>query len=148
MNCASIDKKMDVWAAKGSTLEEILRRPGIQLGEFEPILRKHDRWTDSAEVRQSVEIEIRYEGYITQQMRDAEKMQRMSARQIPEDFDYWKIEGLNRETREKLSRAKPRNLGMAGRIPGITPAAVAILNVQLEIRKAVKRRSFEGKEFS
>jgi tRNA uridine 5-carboxymethylaminomethyl modification enzyme len=81
-------------------------------------------------------------------MRDAEKIRRMSTRQIPEDFDYYRIDGLNRETREKLSRVKPHNLGMAGRIPGITPAAVAILNVQLEIRKAEKRRLNEEKESS
>ena len=63
----------------------------------------------------------------------------MSARSIPADFDYSAIDGLNREMREKLSRIRPRDLAMAGRIPGITPAAVSILNVQLEIRQARRR---------
>ena len=137
--CANLSDKIDIVAAKGSTLEELLRRPGIGLNEFEILLRNYDRWNESSEIRRSVEIEVRYEGYIQQQMRDAEKMRRMSSRKIPSDFNYWKVEGLNRETREKLSRLQPRDLAMAGRIPGITPAAVSILNIQLEIRKALSR---------
>ena len=58
----------------------------------------------------------------------------------PDDFDYSSIDGLNRETKEKLSRIRPADLAMAGRIPGITPAAVAIINVQLEIRKAEMKK--------
>ena len=76
--------------------------------DFEPLLRAHDRWPASPEVRRSLEIEVRYEGYIQQQTRDAEKVRRMSARRIPPDFNYWEIEGLNREIREKLSRIRPR----------------------------------------
>jgi tRNA uridine 5-carboxymethylaminomethyl modification enzyme len=62
-------------------------------------------------------------------------MRRMSARKIPADFDYSRVDGLNRETKEKLGRIRPVDLAMAGRIPGITPAAVSIINVQLEIMK-------------
>jgi len=65
----------------------------------------------------------------------------MSLRRIPADFDYSKIDGLNREMKEKLGRVRPRDLGMAGRIPGITPAAIAILNVQLEIMQAARKQS-------
>jgi tRNA uridine 5-carboxymethylaminomethyl modification enzyme len=140
-SCLGLSEKLDVASAGGATLEELLRRPGIGLREFEPLLRSHDRWPLSEEVRQAAEIEVRYEGYIKQQLRDAEKMRRMSARHIPPDFDYWKVDGLNRETREKLSRIRPRDLGMAGRIPGITPAAVSILNIQLELRQAGRRPS-------
>jgi tRNA uridine 5-carboxymethylaminomethyl modification enzyme len=143
-----LSEKLDVPAAKGTSLEELLRRPGIGLREFEPLLRNYDRWPASIEVRQSAEIEIRYEGYIQQQLRDAEKMRRLGSRQIPSDFDYWKISGLNRETCEKLSRVRPRDLGMAGRIPGITPAAVAILNIQLEVRQAKHTRSAAKPESS
>jgi tRNA uridine 5-carboxymethylaminomethyl modification enzyme len=134
-SCPNLSEKLDAVAAKGATLEELLRRPGIALGEFEPLLRKYDRWPALPEVRQSAEIEVRYEGYIQQQLRDVEKMRRMSARRIPPDFDYWKVDGLNRETREKLTKMRPRDLAMAGRIPGITPAAVSILNIQLGLRK-------------
>jgi len=58
------------------------------------------------------------------------------------------VDGLNRETREKLSRIRPRDLAAAGRIPGITPAAVSILNVQLEQRQAARKRSSEQQRFS
>jgi len=139
--CENLGSKIDVIAAKGCTIEELLRRPGIELRDFESLLRKFDRWPGSEEVRQSAEIEVRYEGYIQQQLRDAEKMRRMSARQIPADFDYSKVDGLSREMREKLGRLQPRDLGMAGRIPGITPAAVSIINVQLEMRKKARRNS-------
>jgi tRNA uridine 5-carboxymethylaminomethyl modification enzyme len=117
----------------------LLRRPGITLAEFEPLLRAYDRWPGAPDVRRSVEIEVRYEGYILQQQRDAEKLQRASARRIPRDFNYYEVEGLNRETREKLSTMQPLDLGMAGRIPGITPAAVSILNIQLELRRKRNR---------
>ncbi len=145
-SCSGLAGKLDVTSVKGSTLEELLRRPGITLAEFEPLLRYHNRWPSTGEVRQSVEIEIRYEGYIQQQMRDAEKLRRMSARCIPPDFDYYGVDGLNRETREKLSRIRPRDLAMAGRIPGITPAAVSILNIQLGLRKPLRSHLAEKPE--
>ena len=114
---------------------EILRRPEVLLRDMEPLLRQNNQWPDSEDVRRAAEIEVRYEGYIQQQQRDAAKMRRMSARKIPADFDYNTVDGLNRETKEKLSRIRPTDLAMAGRIPGITPAAVSIINVQLEIMR-------------
>jgi tRNA uridine 5-carboxymethylaminomethyl modification enzyme len=142
--CPDLTAKLDLAAVKGSTLEELLRRPGIQLKDFYPLLNAHQMIPESDEIGRSVEIEVRYEGYIQQQVKDAEKLRRMSSRCIPADFDYSKIDGLNREMREKLSRLRPRDLGMAGRIPGITPAAVSILNVQLEMIKSGRRRSSGG----
>jgi tRNA uridine 5-carboxymethylaminomethyl modification enzyme len=148
ISCPRLKDQLDVTTVKGSTLEELLRRPGIGLEALEPLLRAYDQWPASAEVRQSAEIGVRYEGYIQQQLRDAEKVKRMSARRIPADFDYWKIDGLNREIREKLSRIRPRDLAMAGRIPGITPAAVTILNIQLELRQTGRQCSAEKTDSS
>jgi tRNA uridine 5-carboxymethylaminomethyl modification enzyme len=148
ISCPRLNDQLDVTTVKGSTLEELLRRPGIGLEALEPLLRAYDQWPASVEVRQSAEIGVRYEGYIQQQLRDAEKMKRMSARRIPADFDYWKIDGLNREIREKLSRIRPRDLAMAGRIPGITPAAVTILNIQLELRQTGRQCSAEKTDSS
>jgi tRNA uridine 5-carboxymethylaminomethyl modification enzyme len=71
-------------------------------------------------------------------------MQRLSSRRIPQDFNYQKIEGLNREIREKLSRVQPLNLAMASRIPGITPAAISILNVQIEMARSRRSNSSES----
>jgi len=132
--CPALEGKVDVLSIRGSTLEEILRRPGISLKELEPFLRFHNRMPSSGEIRNIVEIEVRYQGYIQQQVKDAEKMIRLGKRRIPADFDYSSVDGLNRETKEKLSRIRPTDLAMAGRIPGITPAAVSIINIQLEMR--------------
>jgi tRNA uridine 5-carboxymethylaminomethyl modification enzyme len=84
---------------------------------------------------------IRTSERISDQMLSAKKrLARLSSRQIPPDLDYSGISGLSREMCEKLSRARPRDLGMAGRIPGVTPAAVSILSVQLELRKGRSRQ--------
>ena len=132
--CPGLCDKLDVTSVKGSTLESLLRRPGISLEDFRPVLQVHDRWPSSLEIEKSVEIDVRYEGYIQQQRRDAEKIKKVASRRIPKDFDYGKVSGLNREIREKLTRIRPTDLAMAGRIPGVTPAAIAILNIQLELR--------------
>ena len=137
--CPELMEKPGINEAKGATLEEILRRPEVLLHDMEPLLRMNGQWPDSEEIRRAVEIEVRYEGYIQQQRKDVVKMRRMSARKIPADFDYSTVDGLNLETKEKLSRIRPTDLAMAGRIPGITPAAVSIINVQLEMSRS--RRS-------
>jgi tRNA uridine 5-carboxymethylaminomethyl modification enzyme len=119
---------------KGATLEQLLKRPEVSLADFEPIVRKHGSWFTET-VRHSAEIEVRYEGYIRQQLRDAEKVEQARGRRIPEDIDYSRIDGLSREIREKLTKVRPRDLAMASRIPGVTPAALTILNLRLELRK-------------
>lgn len=135
---SSLSGKLDPFAVKGAALERLLRRPEVALEDLEPVLKKNGCWP-SIDIRRSVEIDVRYEGYIQQQARDAEKLQRASSRRIPPDLDYAKIDGLSREVREKLSRVRPRDLAMAGRIPGVTAAAVSILNVQLELRHGRRR---------
>jgi tRNA uridine 5-carboxymethylaminomethyl modification enzyme len=124
--------------AKGTVLETLLRRPGITLADLRPLLERNGLWL-SAEARRAVEIEVQYAGYVAQQRRDAEKLDRMSARRIPADLDYAQIDGLSREIREKLSKVRPLDLAMAGRIPGVTPAAVSILNIQLELRRTQRQ---------
>jgi tRNA uridine 5-carboxymethylaminomethyl modification enzyme len=119
-------------AAKGQTLEQLLRRPGMVLEDFDPLMRQRGIWLSKA-ARKAVEIEVRYQGYIEQQQREADKIRRLNLRRIPEDFDYAVIHGLSREVREKLERVRPADLATAARIPGITPAAVSILNIQLEL---------------
>ena len=80
-----------------------------------------------------VETGFRYEGYLAQQERQIERMKRAEARRIPDWFDYGQVSGLSREVVEKLTRVKPLTLGQAARIPGITPAAVSLVNVYIEI---------------
>ncbi len=119
--------------AKGTTLEQLLRRPEVAWVDFRPALDGAGlRFAPEAE--QIAEIEVKYEGYIRQQSVESERMKKAGTRKIPSDFDYWKIEGLSREIREKLSRIQPLDLGMASRIPGVTPAAISILNLHLASR--------------
>jgi tRNA uridine 5-carboxymethylaminomethyl modification enzyme len=80
-----------------------------------------------------VETGFKYEGYLAQQERQIERMKRAETRRIPDWFDYGQVSGLSREVVEKLTRVKPLTLGQAARIPGITPAAVSLVNVYIEI---------------
>jgi tRNA uridine 5-carboxymethylaminomethyl modification enzyme len=82
----------------------------------------------------SVETEIKYSGYLDQQRRSMEKMRKAERRSIPEWFDYNAISGLSREMKETLNRVRPKTLGQASGIPGVTPAAVSLLHVFLEIQ--------------
>jgi tRNA uridine 5-carboxymethylaminomethyl modification enzyme len=82
----------------------------------------------------SVETEIKYAGYLDQQTKSIERLKRSEQRTIPNWFDYAKVSGLSREMNEKLTRVRPRTLGQASRIPGVTPAAVSLINVYIEIQ--------------
>ncbi len=82
----------------------------------------------------SVETEIKYSGYLDQQTKAIERLKRSEQRLIPNWFDYGKVSGLSREMNEKLTRVRPQTLGQASRIPGVTPAAVALINVYIEIQ--------------
>ena len=82
----------------------------------------------------SVETEIKYAGYLDQQTKAIERLKKAEQRVIPDWFDYGKVSGLSREMNEKLTRVRPRTLGQASRIPGVTPAAVSLINVYIEIQ--------------
>jgi tRNA uridine 5-carboxymethylaminomethyl modification enzyme len=94
----------------------------------------------SREEARRVETDFKYEGYLAQQERHMDRMKRSESRRIPDYFDYRKVSGLSREVVEKLTKVRPLTLGQAGRIPGITPAAVSLVNVYIEI---FQRRSAE-----
>src|SRR5271157_2942473 len=82
----------------------------------------------------SVETEIKYAGYLDQQTKAIERLKKAEQRVIPDWFDYAKVSGLSREMNEKLTRVRPRTLGQAIGIPGVTPAAVSLINVYIEIQ--------------
>jgi tRNA uridine 5-carboxymethylaminomethyl modification enzyme len=84
------------------------------------------------EVMEQVEIQIKYEGYIQRQTEQVKKFKDLEGRRIPEGFVYKGIPGLSREIVEKLEDIRPLNLGQASRIPGITPAAISLLMVEVE----------------
>jgi tRNA uridine 5-carboxymethylaminomethyl modification enzyme len=81
----------------------------------------------------SVETEIKYHGYLDQQTKAIERLKKAETRVIPDWFDYGKVTGLSREMREKMTRVRPNTLGQASRIPGVTPAAVSLINIYIEI---------------
>jgi tRNA uridine 5-carboxymethylaminomethyl modification enzyme len=88
----------------------------------------------------SVETEIKYAGYLDQQRKAIDKLKKAEQRVIPASFEYAGISGLSREMQETLTRVRPETLGQASRIPGVTPAALSLLHVHLEVndkRKAL-----------
>ncbi len=113
----------------GASLEELLRRPEIGIDDLsflDPELTGL-----SEEVRVELETEVKYAGYIRRQLEQVERFKRQESLVIPRSFDYEAVNGLSAEVLEKLMKVTPRTLGQAGRIPGVTPAAIAILTVFL-----------------
>ncbi|MFZ3279312.1 MAG: tRNA uridine-5-carboxymethylaminomethyl(34) synthesis enzyme MnmG [Candidatus Sulfotelmatobacter sp.] len=142
-------------SAIGQTCAQLLKRPEIVIEQLAPFLRELDpaffaRETEeirenpresvamlSSEIRnelKSVETEIKYEGYLLQQQRAMDRMKKSEQRLIPGWFDYRSVSGLSREMQEKLTHVQPRTLAQASRIPGVTPAAVSLVNVFIEIQ--------------
>ena len=94
----------------------------------------------------SVETEIKYAGYLDQQARAIERLKKAEQRVIPDWFDYGEVSGLSREMREKMTRVRPLTLGQASRIPGVTPAAVSLINVYIEIQARQQRGAAHATE--
>jgi tRNA uridine 5-carboxymethylaminomethyl modification enzyme len=129
-NHAAIERLGLLNLKNGASLEELLRRPEIGLGDLDfldPELQEL-----SGEVRNELETEVKYAGYIRRQYEQVERFRRLESLPIPSNFDYDAIGGLSAEVCEKLKKIAPRTLGQAGRIPGVTPAAIAILSVILK----------------
>ncbi|MGC8770904.1 MAG: tRNA uridine-5-carboxymethylaminomethyl(34) synthesis enzyme MnmG [Brevinematia bacterium] len=120
---------------KPLTLLEILRRPEISLEKLSEIFLPSLKEL-SDEVKEAVEIEVKYEGYIKEEKNMVERFSSMESIKIPEDFDYTKVSGLKKEEIEKLTKVKPFNLGQASRIPGVTPAAIQIILIYLKKQKS------------
>jgi tRNA uridine 5-carboxymethylaminomethyl modification enzyme len=133
----------------GQTYAQLVKRPEISLETLLPVLRLEWEGGElgffsgavNARVRnelKSVETEIKYAGYLDQQRKAIEKLKKAEQRAIPANFEYAGISGLSREMQETLARVRPQTLGQASRIPGVTPAALSLLNVYLEVGE--KRR--------
>jgi tRNA uridine 5-carboxymethylaminomethyl modification enzyme len=88
----------------------------------------------------TVETEIKYAGYLDQQRKTMEKLRTSEAKSIPEWFDYAAVSGLSREMNEKLTKIRPQTLGQASRIPGVTPAALSLLHVFIEIQAKQRKQ--------
>jgi len=112
---------------------QALKRTEVRIEDFLSLVPATLRESLSAEETKSVETAIKYEGYLRQQTAEIEKMKKASSRSIPDCFDYRSIPGLSREMVEKFTRVCPRTLGQASRIPGVTPAALSVLQIYLEL---------------
>jgi tRNA uridine 5-carboxymethylaminomethyl modification enzyme len=146
-------------SAIGAPLAQLLKRPEIVIEDFAGVVRegypeyfagienqnpprrhgdteKTPRTLSSAARNEmkTVETEIKYAGYLDQQRKSIERLKKAEQRVIPDWFDYGKVSGLSREMNEKLQHVRPRTLGHASRIPGVTPAAVSLINVYIEIQ--------------
>jgi tRNA uridine 5-carboxymethylaminomethyl modification enzyme len=147
----------DHLSAIGQSLAQLLKRPEITIERLFPVVRElapelfqeEEIHTNPGEPAagissatrnelKSVETEIKYAGYLLQQQRAIDRLKKAEQRTIPHWFDYGSISGLSREIQEILIRVRPRTLGHASRIPGVTPAAVSLVHVFIEIQ--AKRR--------
>ncbi len=177
---AAANPSDDVSGAVGSTLAQLLKRPGVRIEDLVPVLRElSPAFFEQRQPRahsfadectalglgkpllpafrassespassvlgvscrnelKTVETEIKYAGYLGQQTKAIERLKKAEQRQIPEWFDYTNVSGLSREMKEKLGRVKPLTIGQASRIPGVTPAAVSLVNIYIEIQ--IKKR--------
>jgi len=115
------------------TLAQWLKRPESRSEMITPWVTEQLGEAPACGVLTTVETETKYEGYIQQQERQIVRLKDSERRRIPSDFRFSGIPGLSREIQEKLERVRPETLGQAGRIPGITPAAIAVLDVYLSV---------------
>ncbi|MBV9226936.1 MAG: tRNA uridine-5-carboxymethylaminomethyl(34) synthesis enzyme MnmG, partial [Acidobacteriaceae bacterium] len=122
-------------ASDNPTLAVWLKRPEARMTQLQDWIATQLGEMPSSGALTTVETEIKYAGYLDQQTQQIRKLQDSERRIIPDDFLYDNIPGLSNEVRQKLKRVRPGTLGQAGRIPGVTPAAVAILDIYLNLAK-------------
>ncbi len=149
--CAALFESAGERLEGTATLAELLRRPHIpveavwELGGREigqdASCEERDPLVTDAEVAEQCAISLKYEGYIRRQAEDVARMARMESEALPAELDYDKVTGLSSEAREKLGRVRPRSLGQASRLGGVTPADLSLLLVHLA---ASRRRGVAG----
>jgi len=127
--------KIELRADDRPTVAQWLKRPEARISVLEDWISHNLGGTPARGLLATVETEIKYEGYICQQERNIQKLKNAEARTIPAGFAFSGIPGLSREVLDKLERVRPATLGQAGRIPGVTPAAIAVLDVYLSLRR-------------
>ncbi len=114
---------------------ELLTRPEVSYAQLVS-LPGLGPGVENLQVAEQVEIQAKYAGYIQRQQDEVEQARRAEAVKLPESLDYAQVKGLSSEVREKLMRYRPQTLGQAGRIPGVTPAAVSLLMIHLKKQQA------------
>ena len=115
------------------TLDVWLRRPGSRLEELRPWLEGQLGEPVVCGGLTTIETGVKYAGYMEQEERQVRRLREAEARRIPAEFDYSVVQGLSREVKDRLTRVRPETLGQASRIPGVTPAAIAVLDISLNV---------------
>ena len=127
---ALLEKNNSIPLNTGTTLADLIRRPELDYDKLKDI--DADRPDLPEEVTEQVNILIKYEGYITRQVKQVDKFKRLEKKKLPQHFDYNEISGLRIEAQQKLNEFQPLSIGQASRISGVTPADVSVLLVYLE----------------
>ena len=127
---ALLEKKGSTLLKSGTTLAELIRRPELTYEDLAPIDK--DRPVLPWDVKQQVEINLKYEGYIKRQLKQVEQFKKLEEKKIPEEINYEKVGSLRIEARQKLELYRPVSIGQASRISGVSPADISVLLVYLE----------------
>jgi len=136
-------------STEGLTLADLLKRPETDIADLLPQLALDAElfapWQDPSTMRsvirneqRAIETEIKYAGYLAQQLRSIARMQRAEGMKIPTWFDFGQVSGLSREMQQTFERVRPVTLGQAIKLPGVTPAAVSLLRVHVELQSREK----------
>ena len=133
-NTEQVQKLLDEYEStrlvSGISLAELIRRPELSYDKLAPIDK--DRPELSEEVREEVNINLKYEGYIKRQQKQVEQFHKLESKKIPSDIDYEDIKSLRLEAIQKLSDIRPKSVGQAARISGVSPSDISVLTVYLE----------------
>jgi tRNA uridine 5-carboxymethylaminomethyl modification enzyme len=132
---AAIERRFGLTLQRETSLLDLLRRPDIDYDALVDVDGAGPGVTDAA-IAGQIGIQARYAGYLKRQQGDIERLQRLHAQAIPEDFDYDAVRGLSAEVLAKLKSVRPHDIGQARRISGITPAAISLLLVHLKRQRA------------
>jgi len=125
------------------TLYELLRRPNVSHRSLSVINSSEKEPVDPI-VAEQVEIQAKYQGYISRQRDEVERRESLEGAQLPVDLDYAEVRGLSIEAYQALARQRPETVGQAARIPGVTPAAISLLLVHLRRRRKPDSREMKS----
>jgi tRNA uridine 5-carboxymethylaminomethyl modification enzyme len=115
-----------------ASLAQLLRRPELPYQAVAGLTGAPPSTELAADVVMQVEVSLKYSGYVKRQNDAVDRFKRMEEARIPDDIDYAAVRGLSREACERLAHIRPRSLGQAARVPGVTPAALSLLSVHLK----------------
>jgi len=141
-----ISKLLEKPLTKEYCLADLLARPELKYNDLVQVVEGSPESALAinsleAQVKDQVEIQIKYQGYIDRQEQDIQKLKRQEDTPLPDDFDYGQMQGLSNELKQKLLSVKPDNIARASRIPGMTPAAISLLLIYLKKYQAIRRKT-------